>query len=345
MKNFIISLFTGIFLSSCASTELVHLSVLQPARITLPLYIKNIAVVDRSEVLKKNKVFDVVDKVVSMEGMNLDKEGAAAVITGLTEELQKNNRFEQVKLLSNTGLGTNIPGIFPAPLPWDTVENLCRQNNADALFALELFDTQSKIDYSVNKTTLKTPLGNVPAIEQQANMHTNVKAGWRIYDAHDKNLLDEAALSRMITYRARGINPLIAAEALIDRKQAVKEVGNIAGHAYAFSIIPLWMRVSRDYYIRGTGNFKIAKRKARTGNWEGAAKLWEEEIMNSKRKIAGRACYNMAIISEINGDVDSAIKWAQKSYEDYNNHLALNYVNLLKDRKIDDDILANQQSE
>jgi len=53
----------------------------------------------------------------------------------------------------------------------------------------------------------------------------------------------------------------------------------------------------------------------------------------------------MAIISEINGDVDMAIKWAQQSYENYNNHLALSYINLLKNRKINDAILEDQQSQ
>ncbi|HSN09453.1 MAG TPA: DUF6340 family protein, partial [Hanamia sp.] len=232
---------------------------------------------------------------------------------------------------------------FPAPLSWDVVEKYCDDNNADALFSLELFDTDSKIDYSVYKTSVRTPFGNVPAIEQQANMHTLVKAGWRIYDLRDKEILDEAAVARTITYHARGINPLLAAQALIDRKEAVKEVGNIAGHAYAFRIIPLWIRVSRNYYVRGTDNFKIAKRKAQTGNWDEAAKLWKQETSNPKRKVAGRACYNMAIINEINGHVDEAIKWAQRSYENYNNHLALTYVNILKNRQIGDDIAQAQE--
>jgi hypothetical protein len=41
----------------------------------------------------------------------------------------------------------------------------------------------------------------------------------------------------------------------------------------------------------------------------------------------------MAILNEINGDLDAAISWAQKSYEDYNNRLALQYVNMLRNRK------------
>jgi hypothetical protein len=87
----------------------------------------------------------------------------------------------------------------------------------------------------------------------------------------------------------------------------------------------------------------MATRKARTGNWEGAANLWEQDVDNPKSKIAGRACYNMAIICEINGDLDGAIKWAQKSYEDFGNHLALKYVKILNNRKLDNEILKDQQ--
>jgi hypothetical protein len=73
--------------------------------------------------------------------------------------------------------------------------------------------------------------------------------------------------------------------------------------------------------------------------------LWQAETSNPKRKIAGRACYNMAIISEINGDLDAAIDWAQKSYENYGIRLALTYVNILKNRKINDAIVADQQTQ
>ncbi len=288
-------------------------------------------------------MYDAINKVITLQGSKLDKDAAEETIIGLADELKKNNRFDEIKMVTNSDLTTDVPGMFPAPLSWDVVEKYCDDNNADALFSLELFDTDSKIDYSIYKTSVRTPFGAVPAIEQQANMHTLVKAGWRIYDLRDKEILDEAAVDRTITYHARGINPLLAAQALIDRKEAVKEVGNIAGHAYAFRIIPLWIRVSRNYYVRGTNNFKIAKRKAQTGNWDEAAKLWQQETSNPKRKVAGRACYNMAIINEINGHLDEAIKWAQQSYENYNNHLALFYVNILKNRQIGDDIAQSQE--
>ena len=73
---------------------------------------------------------------------------------------------------------------------------------------------------------------------------------------------------------------------------------------------------------------------AQTGNWTEAAKIWETETRNPDPKVAGSACYNMAIINEINGDLDAAIGWAQKGYENYANRLSLYYVNILKNRKV-----------
>ena len=343
MKNILpVFLFAFLF-SSCASTEIMHLSVLEPAPVSLPAYIKNVAIVNRTQVAKKSRVYDAIDKVLTLEGADLDNEAAKETLLGLTDELKSNKRFDEIKMVSNSNLTTDVPGRFPAPLSWEVVEKYCDDNNADALFSLELFDTDSKIDYSIHKTSVSTPFGNVPAIEQQANMQTLVKAGWRIYDLRDKEILDQAAVGRTITYHARGINPLLASQALIDRKEAVKEVGNAAGHAYAFRIIPLWIRVSRNYYVRGSNNFKIAKRKAQTGNWQEAARLWQRETTNPKRKVAGRACYNMAIINEINGHLEEAISWARLSYEKYNNHLGLYYVNILKNRQTGDEIAQDQQ--
>lgn len=96
--------------------------------------------------------------------------------------------------------------------------------------------------------------------------------------------------------------------------------------------MPFNIRVSRDYYVKGTPNFEIGKRRAQAGKWDSAAELWLLETKNTNPKIAGRACYNMAIINEINGNLDTAIEWASKSYTDYGDKLGLRYVNMLKNR-------------
>lgn len=328
---------------SCASTQQMTLRVQQPAPVSLPRYVKRVALVNRTVVDRKTRAVDVVDKIFSLETPALDREGATASIQGLYDELTRDGRFDEVVLMKDN-LTTVNPTVFPSPLAWDTVQRVCADQQVDALFALELFDTDSKISYNAIPTKLNTPLGSVPAIEHEAVMLTSVRAGWRLYDPSSKTVLDEFPVGRHISYSGRGINPVAAANALIGRKEAVKEVGNQTGHEYALRIFPYDMRVARDFYIRGTGNFKVAKRRAEAGHWDSAAELWQQETGNGKRKVAGRACYNMAIINEINGNLAKAIEWAQKSYEDYNNRLALRYVHLLRDRQYNNDLLRSQQS-
>ena len=333
MKNLLYLLFSSVLLYSCASTEYVHISVMEPAPVSLPPSMKSIGVVNRSQAIKATKIIDAIDKVFSLEGANLDKDGANATISGLTDELMKNNRFTEVKPLVNLDLKSVGAGIFPSAMDWDAVQKICQENHVDALFALELFDTDSKIGYAANPVSLNTPLGHLPAIGQQANISTQIKTGWRIYDPVGRNILDEYPITRSVSRSAGSINPALAAYVLTSRKEAVKEVSTRIGQIYADRIIPFWIRVTRDYYVRGSDNFRMARRKAQTGNWNEAGSLWQQETNNPSGKVAGRACYNMAIISEINGDLDAAIGWAQKGYENYGNRLSLHYVNILKNRK------------
>jgi hypothetical protein len=183
---------------------------------------------------------------------------------------------------------------------------------------------------------------SVPVIKHYATVYTKIKSGWRIYDPVNKLILDEYISFQDVISKGSGINPLKAVEAISGRTEAVMQVSTELGQLYAKRILPYYIRVARLYFVRGTDNFKIAKRRARTGDWDGAAELWKKELDNPKRKVAGRACYNMAIINEINGNLEESLKWASKSYTDYNNKKGLDYVNILKYRINQRSILENQ---
>jgi hypothetical protein len=314
---------------------------MKPAPVSLPTGIKTVAVVNRTQASQATQGIDAVHKTLSLETNDLQKAGAKASMDGLSDELLKNNRFTDVKPL-NLDLRSYGAGVFPSALPWDSVDRICGQSNTDALFSLELFDTESKINYGATPANINLGVANIPAIEHHVNMTTTVKTGWRIYDPATRTILDEYVISRDISSSASGINPAVAASALNGRVEAVKDVSTQAGQAYAARILPYWIRVSRDYFVGGNENFKTAKRKAQAGNWDGAAGIWKQETGNPDGTLAGRACYNMAIISEINGNLDEAIKWAQKSYEDYKIRLALHYLNILNYRKSQNDLLKSQ---
>jgi hypothetical protein len=344
MKNYAVIILAATLLVSCKTNEL-YINVLQPAPVTMPSGIKKVGIINRSIPTDETKLVDVLDKALSLEGADLDRDGAWESIAGLTEELKDNDRFTEVKLLNDIDFRASRIGVLPPLLAGRIVDSICAVTGTDALFALERFDTDTKVNYSTPSGKIETPLGNIPVIGLQVSMETIIKSGWRIYVPASSEILDEFSFAESLVFTAKGINLLAAAAALKGRKEAIKEVSRNAGHTYAMRILPFRLRVTRDYFVKGTDNFKIAKRKAQTGKWDEAGKLWGKEIGNPKAKIAGRACYNMAVINEINGSLDDALGWAQKSWEDYKTRPALRYVRILEERKYQKELLKIQEVE
>lgn len=321
------------FLFSCSSTNLLTLNVTEPAPIHIPSQGKSVGIINRSLPSKQNEAIDVIDKILSVEGKDMDKDGANESVLGLQNELTKNNGFTAVKLIDDANVKSVGLGVFPAALQWENIEKIAQKNQVDYLFELSFYDTDTKVDYKTATVEKANVVGvKIPMIEHQVNIATMIKNGWRIYDVKNREILDEIASNNVINSSGKGINPVKAVEAVIGRKQNVLKISNGLGVDYALKTLPYKIRVSRDYYVKGTSNFEIARRRAQTGNWDGAAELWAKEVNSPDPTIAGRACYNMAIINEINGNLDEAVNWASKSYSDYGDRLALRYLNILKDR-------------
>lgn len=341
MKNYLPAFLLVFALFSCKTNQL-YLNVLEPAPVTVPPYVKSVGVINRSSPTEETKVFDEIDRVFTLESVDLDKDGALEAIKGLSGELLNNNRFTEVKTLNDIDFRTSQLEDFPTPLSWEIVSRICDETGTNALFSLEKFDTDTHVSYSANAVQIETPIGSIPGIEHQADMTISVKTGWRIYDPEAMSILDEYIEGKSITSTGRGINPLKAAKALTGRKAAVADVSIQAGQNYAFRILPYRIRVYRDYFVKGNDNFKTAKRKAQMGQWDEAGEIWKKETGNHNSKIAGRAVYNMAIISEINGEVDEALIWARKAWGDYNIKQALDYVRILENRQYKKDVLKEQ---
>jgi hypothetical protein len=342
MKSYAVLVLMTAILVSCKTNEL-YINVLQPAPVTMPPEIKKVGIINRSIPTDETKLVDILDKAFSLEGADLDRDGAWESIGGLSEELMNNERFTEVKLLKDIDFKASRIGILPPPLRSRLVDSLCQVTGTDALFALERFDTDTRVSFSTPTGKIETPLGNIPVVGLQVSMETIIKSGWRIYAPAGLDILDEFNFAESFVFTGKGINPAAAAAAIIGRKEAVKEVSRNAGQTYAMRILPFRLRVYRDYFVKGTNNFKIAKRKAQTGKWDEAGDLWALETGNPKMKIAGRACYNMAIINEINSQLEDALGWAQKAWEDYKTRLALRYVRILENRLYNRDLLKIQE--
>lgn len=307
------------------------MTVAEPAAVYLEQEYESAGVINRTYSEGAAKIVDVVDNALTLEG-NLDHEGSKAAVQGVFDELTINPRFKRVVLMDSMSVTGGGIDIFPAQLPWNDVQRLCDENGVQLLFVLEVFDTDTKIDYSTRTINKNTPLGTVPVIQHTATMRTRIKTGWRIYDPKNKWIRDEFWLSDQFTSSSSGINPLKAAEALMGRGQAVRQISTQVGRFYAGRVRDQQFRVWRHYFKRGDQNLKIGRRRAEVNNWEGAAEMWEKATHSDKRKAAGRGLYNMAVYAEMNGDLYGAYDMAQKAYSDYRIKDARDYARILKNR-------------
>ncbi|VXC00465.1 conserved exported hypothetical protein [Flavobacterium sp. 9AF] len=339
------SFFILILFTSCSATNVLTLSVTEPAPVLLHKASKNIGILNRSIPDKKYEIVDAIDKILTAEGKELDKKGSENTIESLQQELQKNEKLNRIIVLDTMASKKYGMDQFSAALPWSTVEAICIANDIDVIYELSFYDTDSKINYTTATSEVKNAFGlKVPILEHIVTVNTLIKSGWRIYDNHYKAIVDEYATTNTVTLNGRGINPVKAFETITTRKEAVLAISKEIGQKYAWQLLLYSIRVSRDYYVKGTNNFEIAKRRAQAGQWDGAAELWLLETQNTDSKIAGRACYNMGISNEINGDLDKAIAWTTKSYTDYGDKNALRYLNILKNRKAKQEQLERENN-
>ena len=341
MRKYFLILFLASAAVSCKTNQL-YINVLQPAPVTMSPGIKKVGIINRSIPTDETKTLDALDRVLSLESADLDKDGAWESIAGVAGELRNNDRFSEVVLLNDIDFRSSRIGILPPMLSNSIADSICRVKGIDALFALERFDTDTQISTS-SAGSVETALGNIPFLGFQVTMETIIKTGWRIYYPAEASVLDEFSFVESLGFTAKGISLLAAGEALKDRRNAIREVSRNAGRTYAERILPYRLNVTRTYYVKGTDNFGIAKRKAQTGKWDEAGTYWEKETSNSKSKIAGRAWYNLAILSEINGDIDKAMELAALAWEDYKTRKALDYTRILERRMNDRALLDIQE--
>lgn len=328
-------------LGSCTRT--VRLQVMRPADIDVPKDIQAIATANRYKPDKPNRVWNVLEGLVSGEGIGQDRRGAEACLEGLSNVLMVSPRFKFAQLaIDLRGTGTQN---FPDPLPADEVKRLCELAKSDALVTIEAFDSDSKLDYGtrVKKEKVNDVMSDVTY--QTVNAGIRVTVGWRMYRASDGAIVDQFRMIETINFNQEGRSRQEAESRLPNRDAMTRDIGRIVGDKYATRISPAIFWVNRDYFgkAKGAPEMKDAKKSAIINDWTNAAKIWSIVSENSNPKTASKAMYNMAVASEVLGDLNNAIMWTEKAYK-MGLRRSLQYNGILRQRLIDQERLNNQLS-
>jgi hypothetical protein len=334
MKRY--SLILGVFIaisilmSSCMPS--VSIKVLNPADITFPEGIRKVVVVNRTYPDEEGKVLNVIEGVLTGEGIGTDRRATEECIRGMIETMLQSPRFDLVRPSTTTLRGSGT-GAFPETLSWEVVQRICEESGADALITLEAFDSDSRLAYRnvvVKEKQKDGRILDVPYVD--SDMRMIVTNGWRIYDYRNRRIIDEFRADDYLNFNGRGRVQQEALANLPPRFDALMRTGFHAGQQYGHRISPMWGRVSRSYYKKGNEDLKRAARYAERDKWDEAANIWRNLTKSQESKIAERASYNMAVFCEVEGRLDLAIEWANNAYQDYGLKKARDYSRTLKAR-------------
>ncbi len=332
--------FSFLFLLSCG-TATVMVDVQRPADISVPQHIESVVIANRSTPEKSNIAENILEGILTGEGIGADKKGSEYCVRGLTNMLGTSDRYKLINsgdiILKGTGTST-----FPDLLDWLEVQKICDAYGSDAIIVLSTFDSDSRIIEGKSVVKTKTIKGaKIKEVRYPVTLIMEIESGWRIYDASMQKIVDENSFTEVKEFNAWGDSYKDARSRLPSKRDALKRSGIFAGTQYGFRISPIWTRVSRMYFTGKHKDLKLAKKYVKTGRWEEAIELWKSLTKSVDVKIARRAYFNLALASEIRGQLDVAIEYADKSRQLGENR-SNSYIRTLQVRKQDEEILRNQ---
>jgi hypothetical protein len=136
---------------------------------------------------------------------------------------------------------------------------------------------------------------------------------WSLYDQKQQRITDRFAQIDTLFWDGTDGSGRSKKSLIPDKASAIPIAAGVIGANYAKHIQPSWTLVYRDIMTNNNAEFKKAAALARKNEWEAAAAIWQKyaESNNKGKKIM--SLFNLALASEMNGDVDQAIKLTTKA--------------------------------
>ncbi|MFA9390432.1 MAG: DUF6340 family protein [Prolixibacteraceae bacterium] len=219
----------------------------------------------------------------------------------------------------------------PEPLDWENVNEICETYRTDALIVLENIATRVVTNYrSGNEYN-----GFNYAKTHYASMDFYFRAHWRIYDPKSKKIVVDFIMNQDTLFWDNFDYVLTETfNGLPSVKDAAIETGIKIALDFSDIIAPTWTTETRYYYI--TKNLAVDRSiaLAAEGKWPEAYENWLNYSQSGNSSTRSKIMLNLALGSEMNGDIDQAIEWAKKSTSTFYREISNHYLKELLKRKI-----------
>ncbi|MGD9928776.1 MAG: DUF6340 family protein [Mangrovibacterium sp.] len=338
INRYKVLLFSGLsilllFISCTSSLKTVSIETAKPSSDLLPDQIGSLTLMNRAitgDFRDYDK--DSLQRYFYKNGFNvssivLDSLAADTTLKVLAELLFASGRYDVV-IPQEYNFHRDLKfHQIPEELHWDQVRRICSEFNTDVLLVIERYYNKLITDYTVHPALL--------GYEEYASAAIDSKydAVAKIYDPTSETVIRQLLVADTISWYETDTST----ERLFRRLPSIKECLVQTGIQVALELdsklSPTWVQENRSWFLIDKKDFNLIDRFIRENNWQAAYDYWLPFAASSKTSTKSRAEYNLALASEMLGDVDLAIEWANKSYFTQYHKQTENYLYKLKRRK------------
>jgi hypothetical protein len=322
--------------ASCKSNfAVLTIENARPARHELPADIQSITLMNRSmngqfENFREDSLqLYFFRRGFQLSKVVLDSTAADTTIKALAELLYESGRYDAVVPLERNisrDLGYEF---LPDTLSPELVSQYCRDYNTDALMVLERFSTKVMADYTEEKYRDAT---NSVNRSYYASLDVKYDAFFRVYKPGAKTLVKEIAVVDTIYWESADYTQVRLFSKLPMIKAAIISAGIKIALEVDEKLSPVWTPERRGYFLfKSTGD--RGQQLVNENNFAEAENFWTEMAQSKNKKTRSKAEFNLALMSELNGDIDGALEWGLKSFYSYYRYQTETYLKKLQARK------------
>ena len=322
---------------SCTSVYYVEVQIPEPAVDELPDDIQSVLIVNRAV----DGRFDNINKDsiqrrfyearFDMDTMLYDTLSADTAIQALGELLFESGRYDIV-IPENRFLPHKQTSFFSDEMLWPEVKELCNTFNTDVVLSLDHFKSMVSTKYS--SETIYDEYDGQYHKAYYAAIAIQYEALFRVYDPVRERVIKRSFLRDTLFWDNIALTSRQLFSKLTPVKTALTETGIAIALEYAELLAPQWIDQQRNYYYKGSSELEKAHVFVLNDQWVEAMGIWQDLALSGKSKgLRSKAEYNLAVAYELDGDIESAIKWGIKSYKSKYNILTYSYLELLEKRR------------
>ena len=304
----------GSFLFACTSLRNLEVEIAVLPQFPIADDVQSLVLLNRS----MNRNFtnlsaDTLEKIFINQKMDLDSLfcdsiAADTVIHVAAQALFNSGRFDVVIPTVHNIDRDDYDDIL-SPLSINYIDEVCKSYNVNAVLVLESFSEQLASKYYYR------PLESSDLNFYDSTTDLSYKSDWRLIRPDNSKPAIRFQICDSIFWKANSNSLKNLYEQMPSIKEALIGGGTASGLKMASYISPDWVNQIRNYYVTGKTEIDAAIPLIKENKWEEASAIWTKYATVNSTKTRSRVEFNLALASEMTGNVDLAIEWGLKSFK------------------------------